>query len=328
MKERILITGASGFVGFHLIEAALAKGLGVTAAVRRSSKIDHLRALPVQFITPDFTSVASLRTALEAGQYHYIIHAAGTVKAKDEPAYNVANADVTRNLAEAITQAQLPVKKFVFLSSLAAQGPSATGEPICEDDDARPISPYGKSKLLAEQYLRAFPGLPTVMLRPTAVYGPRDRDIFILLKTFARGLEPYIGRMDQQLSFIYVEDLAAATLAAALADGVTGTYLVADGHGYGRYALADITKHILNRKTLRIHLPLGVVRALAFAQETLGNIRGQAPALNRAKLAELTAANWTCNVARLQHELGFTPKYTLETGLAETIQWYKDNRWL
>ncbi|MBT1711625.1 NAD-dependent epimerase/dehydratase family protein [Fulvivirgaceae bacterium PWU5] len=327
MKEQILITGASGFVGFHLIEAALAKGLEVTAAVRSSSKIDHLRALPVKFITPDFTSVTSLRTALEAGQYQYVIHAAGTVKAKDEPAYNAANADVTRNIAEAIAQAKLPVKKFVFLSSLAAQGPGATGEAIREEDAAHPISPYGKSKLLAEQYLRAIPGLPTVMLRPTAVYGPRDRDIFILLKTFAQGLEPYIGRMDQQLSFIYVKDLAAATL-AALADGVTGTYLVADGNGYGRYALADITKRILNRKTVRVHLPLGVVKALAFVQETLGNIRGQAPALNRAKLAELTAANWTCNVARLQHELGFTPKYTLETGLAETIQWYKDNRWL
>jgi len=327
MKERILITGASGFVGFHLIEAALAKGLDVTAAVRHSSKIDHLRALPVQFITPDFTSVASLRTALEAGQYQYVIHAAGTVKAKDEPAYNTANADVTRNIAEAIVLAQLPLKKFVFLSSLAAQGPGATGDPICEDDAANPISPYGKSKLLAEQYLRAIPGLPTVMLRPTAVYGPRDRDIFILLKTFAQGLEPYIGRMDQQLSFIYVKDLAAATI-AALADGVTGTYLVADGHGYGRYALADITKRILNRKTVRVHLPLGVVKTLAFVQETLGNIRGQAPALNRAKLAELTAANWTCDTTRLQQALGFTPKYTLETGLAETIQWYKDNRWL
>jgi UDP-glucose 4-epimerase len=327
MKERILITGASGFVGFHLIEAALAKGLEVTAAVRPSSKIDHLRVLPVKFVTPDFTSVGSLRATLEAGQYQYVIHAAGTVKAKDEAAYNAANADVTRNLAEAIAQAKLPFRKLVFLSSLAAQGPGVNAEAICEEDPAQPISPYGKSKLLAEQYLRAMPGLPTVVLRPTAVYGPRDRDIFILLKTFARGLEPYIGRGDQQLSFIYVKDLAAATI-AALADGITGTYLVADGKGYGRYALADITKRILNRKTVRIHLPLGMVRALAFVQETLGNIRGQAPALNRDKLAELTAANWTCNVARLQHELGYKPKYTLETGLVETIQWYKDNRWL
>lgn len=327
MKERVLITGASGFVGYHLIEAALAKGLEVTAAVRSSSKIDHLRQWPVQFITPDFTSVASLRAALEAGQYQYVIHAAGTVKAKDERAYTAANADITRNLAVAITQATLPFRKLVFLSSLAAQGPGADGEAIREDDVAHPVSPYGKSKLLAEQYLGAIPGLPVVTLRPTAVYGPRDRDIFILIKTFAQGLEPYIGRGDQQLSFIYVKDLAAATI-AALADGVTGTYLVADGKDYGRYALADITKRILNRKTIRVHLPLGVVKALAFVQETLGTIRGQAPALNRDKLAELTATNWTCNVARLQRELGYAPKYTLETGLAETIQWYQENRWL
>jgi len=328
MKERVLITGASGFVGYHLIEEALAKGLEVYAAVRASSRIDHLRNLPVQFVTTDFSEVRATRAELEAKGYQYIIHAAGATKALNEASYNEVNAVYTRNLAQAVSEVQVPLKKFVFLSSLAAMGPAKNGQPILEKDAPNPVTFYGKSKLLAESYLSALDSLPSIVLRPTAVYGPRDRDIFIILKTIAQGIEPYIGRMPQKLSFIYVKDLAAVSVGALHSSVVKGSYNVSDGGCYDRYELANITKEILHKKTLKVHIPTGVVKAMAFVQETLGRMQGNMPALNQNKLAELTAANWSCSIDSIQKDLGFLPRYTLAQGLEETIQWYKANHWL
>ena len=327
MKERVLITGASGFVGYHLIVECLAKDLEVYAAVRTTSQLEHLRSLPITFVELDFTNVAALKAALVQGRYDYIIHAAGVTKAESEAAYTRVNADYTRNLCAAASEAG--VKKFVLLSSLAALGPGATaGQAITEQDTPHPVTLYGKSKLLGEQYALAFKDLPLIVLRPTAVYGPRDRDIFILLKTLTHGVEPYIGRQDQKLSFIYVKDLAAITVQALFSPVRRASYNVADGCVYNRYALCDIAKQILKKSTLRVHLPLPVVRAMALAQEKLAAWKGKAATLNRDKLAELTAANWSCSIERLQQDLGFTPRFDLEKGLGQTLQWYKENNWL
>jgi nucleoside-diphosphate-sugar epimerase len=327
MKERVLITGASGFVGYHLIVECLAKDLEVYAAVRATSQLEHLRSLPVKFVQLDFTNIAALKAALAQGQYTYIIHAAGVTKAANEAAYTRVNADYTRNLCAAASE--VGVKKFVLLSSLAALGPGNTaGQAITEQDTPHPVTLYGKSKLLGEQYALAFKELPLIVLRPTAVYGPRDRDIFIVLKTLTHGVEPYIGRQDQKLSFIYVKDLAAITIEALFSPVRHACYNVADGYVYNRYALCDIAKQILNKSTLRIHLPLPVVRTMALVQEKLAAWKGKAATLNRDKLAELTAANWSCSIERLQQELGIVPRFDLQSGLGQTLQWYKENNWL
>lgn len=327
MKERVLITGASGFVGYHLIEAALRKGVDVYAAVRATSKVNHIKALPINFNYTNFSDREAARKDLEEKQYDYIIHAAAAVKARNENEYNRTNAELTRTLGMAIVEAQLPLKKFVFISSLAALGPSDTSDAITECHPARPLTYYGKSKLLAEHYLAAIPSLPTIVLRPTAVYGPRDRDIFIILKSISQGIEPYIGRKAQQLSFVYVKDLAEITL-DALRSNVTGrSYNVSDGQRYDRYALADLTKSILQKQTYKVHLPESVVRIMAGVQEVIGNIRGTMPTLNRNKIAELTAENWSCSIDSIRHDLGYIPRYDLKSGLTETLQWYKENEW-
>lgn len=328
MKDRVLITGASGFVGYHLILECLAKGLDVYAAVRSTSQLDHLKSLPITFVQLDFMDVAALTTLLTDGQYAYIIHAAGVTKAESAAVYTRVNADYTQNLCAAVVASGLRLKKFVLLSSLAALGPGVGLDSISEYGVPRPVTLYGRSKLLGEQYAQAFADLPLIVLRPTAVYGPRDRDIFILLKTLTHGVEPYIGRQEQKLSFIYVTDLASITVASLFSAVQRGSYNVADGHVYDRYALCDFAKHILKRKTLRIHLPLGVVRVLAFVQEKMAGLRGTAATLNRDKLAELTAANWSCSIERLQADMGFAPRFNLEQGLGQTLRWYKENNWL
>lgn len=330
MKERVLITGASGFVGHHLVDAAVQAGMKVYAAVRPSSDVAHLQSFDIRYTLLDLNDTAALVRELEEKQYHYIIHAAGITKAKTEQEYNKVNAGYTQKLALAAVEADIPLKKFVFISSLAALGPVVYSElnPINEQSKAQPVTTYGKSKLLAEQYLAEIQDLPLVVLRPTAVYGPREKDIFVLLKTLNLGLEPYISNKPQWLSFVYVKDLARAVIQALDAGIHHASYNVSDGNSYDRYALATITKRILGKKSVRFHLPLGVVSVMARLLEAAYAASSKMPVLNQEKLNELAAENWNCSIDRIRQDLGFVPEYDLEKGLAHTLKWYKENNWL
>lgn len=327
MRERVLITGASGFVGYHLIEEALNNNLEVFAAVRKTSQIDHLKNFNITYTYPDFTNIKALEQEFKTNKYNYVIHAAGLTSAKDALEYNRVNATYTTNLATAAASSP-GFKKFVFISSLAAIGPLHTMTGIITDESkAQPITAYGHSKLLAEDGLKLIANLNYTTLRPTAVYGPRDKDIFIIFKQFNKGLEPYIGKAPQKLSFIYVKDLAGASV-KALYNGKQKAYNLSDGNFYDRYQLADITKHILSVKTWKFHLPVNFVKIIATFAEIIGSLRRQAPVVNREKIKELTAPNWFCNIDEAQHDLGFYPRYDLEAGLNETMRWYKANKWL
>lgn len=327
MKERVLITGASGFVGYHLIEEALNNNLEVFAAVRKSSKTDHLKHLGITFTYPDFNDVAALQQEFEKNRYDYVIHAAGVTRAKNQQAYNAINANYTVNLAKAAS-ASASFKKFVFISSLAALGPLHTLTGIINDNSIpHPVTSYGKSKLLAEQMLKTVSDLHYTTLRPTAVYGPRDKDIFIALKQFAKGYEFYIGKNAQKLSFIYVKDLAKASV-RALYCGKQQAYNLSDGNFYDRYELADITKAILRTKSAKFHLSVNFVKIIASISEIIGSLRGQTPVLNREKLNELMATNWYCNIEEAKHDMGFYPQYDLKAGLNKTLNWYKAEKWL
>src|ERR1700744_2931767 len=194
MKQRVLITGASGFVGYHLITEALNNGLEVFAAVRKSSKVEHLQNLGIQFTYLDYESPEALKVDFETNKYDYVIHAAGSLRARTVEEYNHINADYTYNLGKAAVEAGC--KKFVMISSLAGVGPLDTLDGvITESTTPHPITAYGKSKILAEDKLKSIQGLNYTILRPTAVYGPRDKDIFIFLKQVAKGFEPYIGKI-------------------------------------------------------------------------------------------------------------------------------------
>lgn len=329
MSKKVLITGATGFVGYHLIEKALAAGLEVFAAVRKSSDVSHLKEFHITYVDLNYSSVDVLKAQLEAHQYNYIIHAAGITKAKTTADYNHINAGYTRNLALAAVEANIQLEKFVFVSSLAALGPLTDLNGIIQDDSVgSPVTSYGASKLLAEQHLREIKELPLIVIRPTAVYGPRERDIFILFKSISQGLEPYIGSFKQKLTFIYVKDLADV-IVSALSSTVTGRYYnVTDGHIYDRYSLGKFARKALNKKTFKFHLPIFIVSAMASVMDFLYKNSKDTPALNREKMGELTAANWACNIEHAVTDLGYHPAYDLETGIIDTMKWYKDNRWL
>jgi UDP-glucose 4-epimerase len=328
MKERVLITGASGFIGYHLIEEALKNNLEVYVAVRKSSKTDHLKDFNIKYTYPDFDDVSSLKKEITENRYDYIIHAAGVTKARSQKEYNHINAGYVNNLALAVLDSGIKLKKLVLISSLAAAGPlhSLKGI-ITEDTVPNPISAYGKSKLLGEQNLKAFSSLNYNILRPTGVYGPRDRDIFIFFKQVVKGIEPYIGNTEQKFSFLYVTDLAKATIKALFAANHK-TYNLSDGNFYDRYELGTIIKEVLNLKTVKFHLPVTFVKLIAKVSEKYSSLSNKAAVLNIEKVNELMAVNWWCDIEPAKADLGFYPQYNLRAGVTETIKWYKTNKWL
>ena len=328
MKKKLLITGASGFLGYHLIEAALLQDYEVYAGVRKSSNTTHLDRNKVTVVELDMADTNSLKAALEKYGIEYIIHGAALTRAKTESVYNFSNATLTRNLALAAAEANTGMKKFVFISSLAALGPSADGEPVNENTSPRPLTWYGKSKLLAENYLREIASLPFIVLRPTAVYGPREKDLLLLVKSVTRGLEVYMGRGKQKLSFVYVKDVAALAVRCLQSPANREFYNVGDGQVYDQYAFANAAKKATGKKTIRLYLPLGLIKKVAVGMDKLYSRSSKTPVLNEDKMKELTAADWSCSIAKLQQETGYKPQYDLESGMAETVAWYKENKWI
>jgi len=328
MKERVLITGASGFIGYHLIEEALKNNLDVYVAVRKTSKIDHLKDFNIKYTYPDFDDLSSLKKEITENKYDYIIHAAGVTKARSQKEYNHINAGYVNSLAQAVLDSGIKLKKLVLISSLAAVGPlNSLKGIITEDSVPNPISAYGKSKLLGEQNLKTFSSLNYNILRPTGVYGPRDRDIFIFFKQVVKGIEPYIGNIEQKFSFLYVTDLAKATIKALFA-GNHKTYNLSDGNFYDRYELGTIIKEVLNLKTVKFHLPVNFVKLIAMVSEKYSSLSNKAAVLNLEKVNELMAVNWWCDIEPAKADLGFYPQYNLRAGVTESIKWYKTNKWL
>lgn len=330
MIEKILITGASGFVGYHLTRAAKSAGMEVHAAVRKSSNVSEIRSVVDKFVYPDFTDEASIKALLESENYTYVVHAAAMTRAKHESDLEKVNVDYTKNLSAACFAIKNPIKRFVFVSSLAAIGPvSYDSDLINEHNPYHPVTAYGRSKKKAEISLESFEDQPVTVLRPTAVYGPREKDIFILFKTMNGGMDPYVGKSPQKLSFIYVTDLVQAILNACRFDqGGKKVYNLSDGQVYDRYEMARIFKEFSQKRMIRMHIPLGIVKAIASLFERLYKNSKAIPVLYPERLNELTAENWGCDIAMAQRHIQYEPKYHLRDGLLEALAWYKENKWL
>jgi nucleoside-diphosphate-sugar epimerase len=328
MKDKVLITGASGFLGYHLIQKAIAANFEVFAAVRKNSNIEHLNEFPLKYLYLNYEDPEQMSRLIAENKIDFIIHSAGVTKAIRQEVYDQVNAGYTINLAKAAENSGSICKKIVFISSLAAVGPLNDGQQkITEQTHPRPVTAYGRSKLLAENQLASI-SIPTTILRPTAIYGPRDKDIFIMLKTISNGMDPYIGKIVQELSFVHAEDVALAAVQSLTIKNALGIYHITDGNSYNRYEFSDISKSILNRKAFRFHLPMPLVKSLAFLLENVNGWLNKPSVISREKLHELAAINWICDITKANKDLNFTPKYNLQTGLEDTISWYKKNKWL
>ena len=331
----ILITGASGFIGSFLVEEALKRDLTVYAGIRKSSSRQYLKDPRILFAEIDFTDKEKIKQFLLENKrkgivFDYIIHNAGLTKAKKKEDFYRVNYTITRNFVEALSESGMVPRKFLYTSSLAAYGPGdhLSMKPVMLSDTPKPVDEYGKSKLEAEKYLMSLTDFPWLIIRPSGVYGPRETDYFVYFQTINRGMEPYIGSRPQILTFIYVRDLVRLILDAMLSDISGRSYFVTDGKQYTSREFAAITKKHLNRKTLRVTLPAGLVGGIAFAMEKVFSITGSMPTLNTDKFNIMKSLNWTCQVDELQNDFNFTAEYDLDKGVKEALEWYKKEGWL
>ncbi len=331
----ILITGASGFIGSFLVEEGLKQGYQVYAGIRKSSSREYLQDSRIQFIEFDFSTTEKVTETLESCKknnlrFDYIVHNAGLTKARKKEDFHNVNCLNTVHFIEALMQTGMVPEKFIFVSSLAAYGPGnpLTGEPVRLADEPKPIELYGKSKLAAERYITSLNDFPWLIVRPTGVYGPKEKDYFVFFQTISRGMEPYIGFKKQILTFIYVRDLVRFIFLAMTSVHVQKAYFVADGKEYPSELFAEITKKALGKKTIRFTVPLFIVKSIAIVGENLAGLWGSIPTLNTDKYNVLRSTNWRCEVEPLERDFGFTAEYDLEKGVGETLTWYKKEGWL
>lgn len=260
------------------------------------------------------------------------MHAAGVTKCLHSSDFFKVNTEGTANLALALRRQNTGLRRFVYLSSLSVMGPAREQEPhteITAADKACPDTAYGKSKLESEQRLEAIKGFPFIVLRPTGVYGPREKDYFMMAQSISRHVDFAVGYRPQHLTFIYVMDVVQAVF-LALDHGTVGSrYFISDGRVYSSRTFSDLISNELgNPWLLRIKAPLWLLRIISFAGEWTARITGKISALNNDKYNIMKQRNWMCDIKPAENELGYKPQYDLKCGVAATIKWYKDNGWL
>ena len=330
---KILITGASGFIGSFIVEEALKRGFETWAAIRKSSSKEYLQDERIHFIELNLSSKAQLIEQLRPHQFDYVVHAAGVTKCLNKADFRRINTEGTKNLVDALLDLQMPLKRFVFLSSLSVFGAIKEQLPydeIREDDTPKPNTEYGRSKLEAERYIDSIGSrLPYTILRPTGVYGPREKDYFMMAKSIKQHIDFAVGYQRQDITFVYVTDVVQAVF-LALEKGETGRkYFLSDGQVYQSTTFSDLIHEELGRPWwLRITAPVWVLRVVTFFGEYIGHMTGKVTALNNDKYNILRQRNWRCDIEPARRELGFEPKVQLKEGVKTTIQWYKDHKWL
>ena len=328
---KILITGASGFIGSFIVEEALRRGLETWAAVRKSSSRKYLQDERIHFIELDFSSKKLLTEQLRGHDFDYIVHAAGLTKSVDHKAFYDVNTIGMDNLIKALQTLQMPLSRLVYLSSLSVFGAIRERqpyEPIRESDGMRPNTHYGESKKKAEDLLTNT-SLPYVILRPTGVYGPRERDYFLMAQSIKRHVDFAVGYQPQIITFVYVRDVVQAVFLTLEKDVVGRKFFLSDGHEYTSTTFSDLILHELGDPwCLRIKAPVWVLRVATFFGDCLGRLTGKVSTLNNDKYHILKQRNWKCDITPTINELGYHPEWPLDKGVKETMQWYKDNKWL
>ena len=330
--EKILITGASGFIGSFIVEEALSKGMDVWAAVRRSSSREWLQDGRIHFLELNLSSEEQLCQQLAGHQFDYVVHAAGVTKCLHKADFHTINTEGTEHLARALIATQRTLRKFVYLSSLSVFGAIREQQPyeeIRETDHPQPNTAYGQSKLEAERFLSTLSDFPYVVLRPTGVYGPREKDYFLMAQSIKRHVDFAVGFKRQDITFVYVKDVVQAVFLALLHGKPGRHYFLSDGDVYQSETFSDlILREMGHPWCLRIKAPIWILRVVTFFGEHIGRLTGSITALNNDKYNILKQRNWRCDISAARKELGFNPLYDLPMGVNETIDWYLENEWI
>lgn len=325
--ESVLITGANGFIGSRFCRQFLSDGYRVVAGIRETADRSLIDDLNLEFRFGDITQPETL-PAMVSG-IDYIVHNAGVVKAKRRETFFAVNEQGTRNLLDAVVAHNPDVRKVVLISSLAAAGPSPTGDPIKESDPCHPITTYGESKLAGEQAGLAYADkMHVVAIRPPGVYGPGDKEMFALFQTARKGLKPLIGDLDRRIQLVHVDDLVRGVSMAVQGETKSGeAYFLAESQSYSMREMMTIFQLAVSRKSITLRIPGGLFRVIGSVSETFCKLTGAAPMISREKVGELLA-DWQIDTGKAREAFGFESKIDLTTGARQTFDWYVRKGWL
>ncbi len=321
---RAFVTGGTGFVGSHLVEALLEQGYEVRCLVRNNAK--WLEGLPITSVKGHLFDDDALRKGMEGSSVLY--HVAGLTRAPDSETLDRANVEGTLNLLDAARD--VGIEKALITSSLAAVGTSGS-RPLSEDAPRQPISTYGRSKAEMERQLeQRSDGPPVVIVRPPAVYGPREADFFTLIKLADKQrVLPVVGSGTRpQLNLVHVRDLVSGMIAAVESEATSGsTYFLGGSEDHTWDEIRSAIRDAIGHGALGINIPPSFMEPLGGASEAIGKILGKYPALNREKARE-GKASWLISSDKARADFGYDPTISLEEGMRETVEWYRANGWL
>lgn len=326
---KVFLTGASGFVGSHVLDLLCAGGHEVSILLQRTSNTRfisrHLARVSVHFGSLD--DVCLLTKAMAGAEA--VIHCAGRTKALRTSEFYRVNQAGTRNIVTAANASRGSLRRLVYISSQAVSGPAGPSRPAEETGDPRPVSVYGRSKWLGETELRLHCRVPWTILRPASVYGPRDTEFLSIFQKVKQRLMPLVSGARRPISMIYAPDVAAAVLCCLLQErGAGETYHVAaEPPCTDEEFMKEIAAH-LQVRPIRLRIPSSGVYLVCTIQEILSRAMGRPSMLSRQKLPELLAKGWVCSTGRIRHDLGFTAPTSLGEGVRRTIEWYRREGWL
>lgn len=326
--RKILVTGANGFIGSHICETLQTAGFDVRALVRQTSDLTNIRHLDLDLAFGDLNEPDSLSAAIEGADA--IINNAGVTKSLDNAHFDRVNAAGTENILKAAEKSHQDIKKFIQISSTAASGPAPSDTPVDEDYPPRPLTAYGKSKLAGEKAVLAYSDrFPVTVLRPSAVYGPRDKEMLSFFKAVNFRLKPTFGTGECYINFTYVKDLAQAVAKVLTTDLPSGgVYFVAEKRSYSYSEAGDMISEVLGIKGLDIHVPVTILRLAGKISEMAAKLRNKASIFSADKALEISQKYWLVDTSRIENDLGFVSPTSLREGVVETVDWYRRHGWL
>jgi nucleoside-diphosphate-sugar epimerase len=321
---RVLVTGANGFVGSHICEALCNAGFTVKALVRKTSDLTNIRHLDLELAYGDLNDPDTLQKAVD--DVDVAVNNAGVTKALDVSLFDRVNFEGSENILKAVEKANPGIARFVQISSTGACGPAPSKTPINEDHRPAPVTAYGRSKLAGERAVLNFKEkLPVTILRPTAVYGPRDREMLSFFKIISYHIKPTFGPGECYMNFTYVKDLAEAVIKVLTADSPSGRiYFVAENRSYSYSQAGDIISEILGVRALDLHIPAWIMRLAGTVSERLADLRNKPSIFTSDKVNEITAKYWLVDSSRIETELGFRSSTSFGEGVKETVDWYRE----
>jgi dihydroflavonol-4-reductase len=325
---KILITGATGFIGSHLVERLGKSGHQIRCIAKDPLNVGILKSAGYEVILGDLNNGVDWDMLLDGIDLVY--HVAGVTRCTATEEYYEGNYRATKRLIEICSLQCTHLKRFVYVSSLSAIGPSLNGRPVEESTPYHPVSHYGKSKMLAEiEVQNASSRLPITIVRPSAVYGPRERDMYDYIKLIKKGIELLIGFGEKLLSLIYCEDLVRGIQLAGESPVAIGkTYFLGSEQFYTVRDLGQTIARVVVAHPVNICLPHAVVYGVGAAAAAIGILTHQQVFFNLEKARESVQPAWTCSVEQAKNDLGFRQMVSLEEGMRKTYRWYCENGWL